>query len=156
MYTFAKICLKSFSSDFSHHTSFTFQLLLRFDAMRPDVDSCMGKTKEMCTRSKFYDLKVGNLQEINKMPFPPDRYSNLSLNAYINRHVHAQYLNMIEFYSPLGIRHVLCSINTNKNENTYHFRYLQACRCHFIPESRRMMYRQYAQIRAKRHIHLPV
>ena len=25
----------------------------------------------------------------------PDRYSNLFLNAYINRHVHAKYLNMI-------------------------------------------------------------
>ena len=25
----------------------------------------------------------------------PDRYSNLFLNAYINRHVHAEYLKMI-------------------------------------------------------------
>ena len=25
----------------------------------------------------------------------PDRYSNLFLNAYINRHVHAEYLRMI-------------------------------------------------------------
>ena len=32
-----------------------------------------------------------------------DRYSNLFLNAYINRHVHAQYSKMILFYSPLGI-----------------------------------------------------
>ena len=49
----------------------------------------------------------------------PDRYSNLILNAYINRHVHAEYLKMILFYSPLGIRHVfLYSINTN----IYHFR----------------------------------
>ena len=36
----------------------------------------------------------------------PDRYSNLFLNAYINRHVHAKYLKMIYFYSPLGIWHV--------------------------------------------------
>ena len=36
----------------------------------------------------------------------PDRYSNLFLNSYINRHVHAEYLNMILFYSPLGICHV--------------------------------------------------
>ena len=38
----------------------------------------------------------------------PDRYSNLFLNAYINRHVHAKYLKMIELYmySPLGIWHV--------------------------------------------------
>ena len=49
----------------------------------------------------------------------PDRYSNLFLNTYINRHVHAKYLKMIEFYSPLGIWHVfLYSINTNIN----HFR----------------------------------
>ena len=34
-----------------------------------------------------------------------DRYSNLFLNAYINRHVHAEYLKMILFYSPLGIWH---------------------------------------------------
>ena len=45
---------------------FTFQLLQRFDAMGPDVDSCMGKMKDMYTRSKLNDLKVGNLQEINK------------------------------------------------------------------------------------------
>ena len=56
-----------------------------------------------------------------------DRYSNLFLNAYINRHVHTEYLNMIEVYSPLGIWHVfIYSINTN----IYHFR--------------SMKYRQYA------------
>ena len=31
-----------------------------------------------------------------------DRYSNLFLNAYINRHAHTEYLKMIEVYSPLG------------------------------------------------------
>ena len=70
VYIFAKIGVKSFSSDFSQNTSFTFQLLQRFDAMGPDVDSCMGKMKDMYTRSKFYDLKVGNLQEINKNVIP--------------------------------------------------------------------------------------
>ena len=56
-----------------------------------------------------------------------DRYSNLFLNAYINRHEHTEYLKMIYFYSPLGIWHVfLYSINTN----IYHFR--------------SMKYRQYA------------
>ena len=35
-----------------------------------------------------------------------DRYSNLFLNAYINRHAHTEYLKMIEVYSPLGIWHV--------------------------------------------------
>ena len=85
------------------------------------------------------------------MSLPPDRYSNKFLNAYINRHVHVGYLKMIEFYSPLGIRHVfLCSINNNKNENTYHFRCLQVCRRHFIQKNRRMTYRQYASIPAKR------
>ena len=44
----------------------------------------------------------------------PDRYSNLFLNAYINRHAHTEYLKMIEVYSPFGIWHVfLYSINTN-------------------------------------------
>ena len=44
----------------------------------------------------------------------PDRYSNLFLNAYINRHLHAEYLKIIQFYSPLGIWHVfLHSINAN-------------------------------------------
>ena len=48
-----------------------------------------------------------------------DWYSNLFLNAYINRHAHTEYLKMIEVYSPLGIWHVfLYSINTNN----YHFR----------------------------------
>ena len=56
-----------------------------------------------------------------------DRYSNLFLNAYINRHAHTEYLNIIEVYSPLGIWHVfLYGINTN----IYHFR--------------SMKYRQYA------------
>ena len=35
-----------------------------------------------------------------------DRYSNLFLNAYINRHAHTEYLKMIEVYSSLGIWHV--------------------------------------------------
>ena len=35
-----------------------------------------------------------------------DRYSNLFLNAYINRNVHAKYIKMVQFYSPLGIWHV--------------------------------------------------
>ena len=56
-----------------------------------------------------------------------DRYSNLFLTAYINRHADTENLKMIEVYSPLGIWHVLLySINTN----IYHFR--------------SMKYRQYA------------
>ena len=48
-----------------------------------------------------------------------DRYSNLSLNAYINRHAHTEYLKKNEVYCPLGICHVfLYSINTN----IHHFR----------------------------------
>ena len=48
-----------------------------------------------------------------------DRYSNLFLNADINRRAHTKYLKMIEFYSPLGIWHVfLHSINAN----IYYFR----------------------------------
>ena len=39
---------------------------------------------------------------------PDDRYSNLFLNAYINRHAHTEYLKMIGVYSPFGIRHVFC------------------------------------------------
>ena len=35
-----------------------------------------------------------------------DRYSNLFLNAYINRHAHTGYLKMIYFDSPSGIWHV--------------------------------------------------
>ena len=47
-----------------------------------------------------------------------DRYSNLFLNASINRHALTEYLKMIEVYSPLGIWHAfLYSINTN----IYHF-----------------------------------
>ena len=42
----------------------------------------------------------------------PDRYSNLFLNAYINRHVHAENLKMILFYSPLGIWHVFYIVLT--------------------------------------------
>ena len=35
-----------------------------------------------------------------------DWYSNLFLNAYINRHADTENLKMIEVYSPLGIWHV--------------------------------------------------
>ena len=56
-----------------------------------------------------------------------DRYSNLFLNAYLNRHAHTEYLKNVEVSSPLGIWHAfLYSINTN----IYHFR--------------SMKYRQYA------------
>ena len=48
-----------------------------------------------------------------------DRYSNLFLNAYINRHAHTEYLKMIEVYSPLGIWHVYLYCF---NANIYHFR----------------------------------
>ena len=49
-----------------------------------------------------------------------DRYSNLFLNAYINRHAHTEYLKMIHVYSPLGIWHVfLYSINTNMKHRQY-------------------------------------
>ena len=65
--------------------------------------------------------------EIDSSTYHPDRFSNLFLNAYINRHVNAQYLKRIKFYSPLGIWHIfLYSINTD----IYHFR--------------SMKYRQYA------------
>ena len=51
-----------------------------------------------------------------------DRYSNVFLNACINRHAHTEYLKMIEVNSPCGIWHVfLYSINTN----IYHFRSLK-------------------------------
>ena len=33
----------------------------------------------------------------------PDRYSNLFLNAYINRHVHAEYFSYIFFYRKMGL-----------------------------------------------------
>ena len=56
-----------------------------------------------------------------------DRYSNLFLNAYINRHAHTGYLKLIEVYSPCSVWHIfLYSINTN----IYHIR--------------SMKYRQYA------------
>ena len=49
---------------------------------------------------------------------PDDRYSNLFLNANVNRHARTEYLIMIETFSPCGIRHIfLDSINTN----IYHF-----------------------------------
>ena len=47
-----------------------------------------------------------------RSPRYPDRCSNLFLNAYINRHVHADYLKMILLYSPLGIWHVFYIVLT--------------------------------------------
>ena len=70
----------------------------------------------------------------------PDRYSNLFLNAYINRHVHAKYLKMVWFYSPLGIWHVyLYSINTNiglwstGNTRKYHQIDVYIYQCGYFP-----------------------
>ena len=99
---------------------------------------CTPDQNSMTWKSVIY-------KKSTKMSFPPDRYSNKFLNACINHHVHGGYLKRIELYSPLGIRHVfLCSINNNKNENTYQFRCQQVSRRHFIPENRRMTYQQYA------------
>ena len=72
-------------------------------------------------------LKDYRIRPVLSIRHLDDRYSNLFLNAYINRHAHTEYLKMIFFYSPLGIWHVfLYSINTD----IYHFR--------------SMKYRQYA------------
>ena len=82
--------------------------------MRPEDDSCMEKVKDMYSRLKLYHVKVEK-----KKTYPLYRYSNLFLNAYLNRLIHAEYLKRIKFYSPLGIRHgFLYSINTNINEIT--------------------------------------
>ena len=70
-----KLCLIYFRQDvrkvdfftnFSNNKSFTFQLLQIFDGTRPEDESCMDIVKEMYNKSKFYHLKVGNLQEIKK------------------------------------------------------------------------------------------
>ena len=134
-HTFAKICVKSiFFPISSHKTSYTFQLLQIFEAMRPEDDSCMDKVKEMYPRSKFKHLKVGNLQNINKTDIPSGSVLESIPKCLHNRHVHAQCLKMIEFYSPFGKRHVfLYSINTNKNENTYQIHCLHTRRRHFAP-----------------------
>ena len=60
-----------------------------------------------------------------------DRYSNLFLNAYINRHAHTENLKMIEVYSPSGIWHVFLylplpvykvpAIGVNTTKSTYTF-----------------------------------
>ena len=48
VYTFAKMCVKSFFFSISpHKTSNTFQLLLISDAMRPEDGSCLDKVKEI-------------------------------------------------------------------------------------------------------------
>ena len=70
----------------SHKTSFIFPQLELSDTMRPADGSYIDKLKEMFPRKKYH-LRVGNLQEIKKLTHPHDRYSNLFLNGYINRHV---------------------------------------------------------------------
>ena len=55
VYTFAKMCVKSFFPISPHKTSNTFQLLLISDAMRPEDGSCLDKVKYIYIypRSKF-------------------------------------------------------------------------------------------------------
>ena len=50
--------------------------------------------------------------ELDSSTDPDDRYSNLFLNAYINRHAHTEYLKMIEVYSPFGTLHVFYIVLT--------------------------------------------
>ena len=45
-------------------------------------------------------------QKGTHLQYVDDRYTNLLLNAFINRHAHTECLKMIQFYSPLGIWHV--------------------------------------------------
>ena len=59
----------------------------------------------MSLSSQYVHGDLGKHLGIDSSTDHPDRYSNLFLNAYINRHVHAKYLKMIWLYSPLGIRH---------------------------------------------------
>ena len=48
VYTFTKMCVKSFFSPiFPHKISYNFQLLRISDAMKPEDDSCTDKVKEM-------------------------------------------------------------------------------------------------------------
>ena len=58
VYTFAKICVKSFFHVFSHKTRFTIQLIQLSDAMRPEDGSCMDKVNELYSRLKFYHVKA--------------------------------------------------------------------------------------------------
>ena len=78
--------------------------------MKPADDACMDKVKEMYPRSR----KSRKLKK--KLTYPPDRYSNLFPNAYMNRHVHAEYFKRIELYSPFGKWHVfLYSIHAGES-----------------------------------------
>ena len=69
----------------SHKTSYTFQLLLISDAMRPGDDSCTDKVKEMYPDQNSSTLKAVIYKTSTKLTYPPNRYSNLFLNACINR-----------------------------------------------------------------------
>ena len=50
--------------------SFIFQQIQVSYAMGPEDESCMDKVNEMYSTSKFYHLKVGNVQGIYKTDIP--------------------------------------------------------------------------------------
>ena len=76
-----------------------------FDTEAPFLDLNLSITYDIVS-SKIFDKRDDFNFEIVNFPFlsgdvprstsySPDRYSNLFLNAYIDRHVHAEYLKMI-------------------------------------------------------------
>ena len=72
---------------------------------------CPGDTDAAAVAKFAYSHKQSKLTYFDKqeqllLKPQDDRYSNLFLNAYINRHAHTEYLKMIEVYSPFGIWHV--------------------------------------------------
>ena len=58
---------------------------------------------ESCLSIRYVHGDLCKHLEIDSSTDDPDRYSNLFLNANINRRAHTEYLNVIEVYSPLGI-----------------------------------------------------
>ena len=76
-----------------------------FDTEAPFLDLNLSITNDIVS-SKIYDKRDDFNFEIVKFPFlggdvplslsySPDRYLNLFLKAYINRHVQSEYLKMI-------------------------------------------------------------
>ena len=86
------------------YTSICWYLLVSPVLHRPEVVDIGGRIRSFFRIWHAHDDLCKHLGIDSSTDL--DRYSNLFLNAYINRHAHTEYLKMIEAYSPLGIWHV--------------------------------------------------
>ena len=94
------LCLKMIAYQFMILNMLTLYLLVSSDDLMNHTGKCIHRFGGIYAYESFLSIQYvhGDLCKhlgIDSSTDHPDQYSNLFLNAYINRHVHAEYLKMI-------------------------------------------------------------